>query len=403
MRVGAVRGVLALSASVALGLTGCAQSGFQRQADGTELRLVEQVRIDQNGNQVLPGVTRQAAPADPAGDGTAVCPPLSLATTATLSGPDATLGLGIRNGIQLAVDQHNTANPGCQIQLKTFDTERDRDKARGDAQQIVADAFTLGVIGPGFSNEALDTGDIFEQAGMVALTPSATNVELAEQNRRTFFRGLANDGVQGMAVANYMKRQLGSGSVCVLDDDTEYGDGLAEAVRQTLGAAADPACSTGVGPEDEDVAAAVDVVGQRAPDAVFFAGYHSRSATLVRALRDAGVSADFVSADGSKDREFVAAAGESARDAVLSCSCGPDVPEFAAAYTEKFGEPPGTFSAGGYDLGTILLNGVDAGARTRPALLEHVRNYQGQGLERQYQWAENGELTGTLVWIYKVQ
>ena len=35
----------------------------------------------------------------------------------------------IKNGIQLAVDKHNVANPGCQVQLKTFDTEGDPQKA----------------------------------------------------------------------------------------------------------------------------------------------------------------------------------------------------------------------------------------------------------------------------------
>lgn len=401
MRVGAVRGVLALSSAVVLGLAGCAQTSSERAGDDTGLRIVEQVRIDQNGNQVVPGATTAPPPAAPGGDGDAVCPPLSLATTATLSGPDAALGIGIRNGIQLAVDEHNSANPGCQIQLKTFDTEGNADKARADAQQIVEDAFTLGVIGPAFSTEVLDTGDIFDAAGMVAATASATAVALAGQGWGTFFRGLANDAVQGMAVANYMKRQLGSTSVCVLDDGTDYGTGLAEAVRQTLGAATDPACSIALDPGDP--AATVSTLEERSPDAVFFGGYHAPSAALVRALRDGGVSAAFVSADGSKDREFVAAAGEAARDAVLSCSCAPDNPDFVAAYTEKFGEPPGTFSAGGYDLGTILLNGIDSGARTRPALLDYVRNYSGQGLERQYQWAENGELTSTLIWIYKVQ
>ncbi|CAJ1502373.1 branched-chain amino acid ABC transporter substrate-binding protein [[Mycobacterium] burgundiense] len=398
---GAVRGVLALSAAACVVLAGCAQSSSGEQADASALQIVEQVRIDQNGDQVLPETTPARPPASPAGDGSAVCPPLSLATAATLTGPDAALGRGVTNGIQLAVDDHNAANPGCQVQLKTFDTEGDPDTARENAQQIVEDAFTLGVVGPGFSTEAMATGEIFDRAGMVAATPSATSVALADQGWRTFVRGLANDGVQGMAVANYIKKQLGAGAVCVVDDGTDYGTGLAQAVREILGPTADPGC--GVALDAGAPADAATAIKERNPDAVFFAGYYSQSAPLVRALRDAGVTADFVSADGSKDPEFVTLAGESARDAVLSCSCGPDRPEFVTAYTEKFGQAPGTFSAGAYDLGTILLAGIDSGARTRPALLDFVQNYRGRGLEREYQWAENGELASTMIWIYKVQ
>ena len=64
---------------------------------------------------------------------------------------------------------------------------------------------------------------------------------------------------------------------------------------------------------------------------------------------------------------------------------------------------PGTYSAEGYDLGTILLKGIDSGAITRPALLDFVKNYNGQGVARKYQWTPTGELTTTLIWIYKVQ
>ena len=137
------------------------------------------------------------------------------------------MGINIKNGVQLAIDQHNAANPGCQVQLKTFDTEGDPQKATQIAPQIVDDAFTIGLIGPAFSGETKATGQVFDQAGLVAATASATNVTLSENGWKTFFRGLANDGVQGPSVANYLKNNLGNKKVCVVDDSTDYGLGLA--------------------------------------------------------------------------------------------------------------------------------------------------------------------------------
>jgi branched-chain amino acid transport system substrate-binding protein len=123
----------------------------------------------------------------------------------------------------------------------------------------------------------------------------------------------------------------------------------------------------------------------------------------VQQLRDGGVTATFVSGDGTKDPEFVKQAGASSKDALLSCPCGPATKEFADEYTKKFGEEPGTYSTEGYDLGTIMMKGIDSGAITRPALLDFFRNYQGQGVARKYQWTNTGELTTTLIWMYKVQ
>ena len=50
-----------------------------------------------------------------------------------------------------------------------------------------------------------------------------------------------------------------------------------------------------------------------------------------------------------------------------------------------------------------MLKGIDSGKITRPDLLEFVRTYNGQGVGRKYQWTPTGELTSTLIWIYKVQ
>ena len=95
--------------------------------------------------------------------------------------------------------------------------------------------------------------------------------------------------------------------------------------------------------------------------------------------------------------------GQAAKDAVLSCPCGPASGTFVDAYTKALGQAPGTYSVEAYDAATILLKGIDSGAITRPALLDFVTGYNGQGLARTYQWTDTGELTSNLIWIYKVQ
>ncbi|AHC26248.1 MULTISPECIES: branched-chain amino acid ABC transporter substrate-binding protein [Mycobacteriaceae] len=386
---------------MALAIAGCSQSTPEEEAAQTNLKIVEKVQIDENGGEVA--ATAGATPADPAGDGKASCPPVSLAMAGALNGPDAALGINIRNGVQLAVDKHNAANPGCQVQLKTFDTEGDPQKASNIAPRIIEDQYTIGLIGPAFSGETKATGGVFDQAGLAAVTASATNVTLSENGWKTFFRGLANDGVQGPSVANYLKNTLGHKKVCVVDDSTDYGLGLATAVRDTLGPVADSACNISVKKGDKDFSAAVTQINGAAPDSVFFGGYYAEAAPLVQQLRDSGFGGTFVSADGSKDNEFVKQAGESAKGALLACPCGPATGSFAQEYTDKFGQEPGTYSTEGYDLGTILLKGIDSGAITRPALLDYVRNYKGQGVAREYQWTPVGELTSTLIWVYDVQ
>jgi branched-chain amino acid transport system substrate-binding protein len=289
------------------------------------------------------------------------------------------------------------------VQLKPFDTEGDPQKATGIAPQIIDDQYTVGLVGPAFSGETKATGTVFDQAGLVATTASATNVTLSENGWKTFFRGLANDGVQGPSVANYLKNTLGYKKICVVDDSSDYGLGLAQAVRETLGPVADSGCNISTKKDDKDFSAAVTQIKGVGPDAIFYSGYYAGASLFVQQLKDGGVTATFVSADGTKDPEFVKQAGAASKDAILACPCGPPTGAFAEDYKKAFGQDAGTYSSEGYDLGTILLKGIDGGAITRPALLDFVKNYDGQGVARKYQWTDKGELTTTLIWIYKVQ
>ena len=178
---------------------------------------------------------------------------------------------------------------------------------------------------------------------------------------------------------------------------------LAQAIRETLGPVADSACNISVKKGDKDFSAAVTQIKGAAPDAIFYSGYYAEAATFAQQLKDGGVTATFASADGTKDPEFVKQGGEATKGAILSCPCGPASKQFAEEYTKKFGQEPGTYSTEGYDLGTIMLKGIDSGAITRPALLDFVKNYNGQGVARNYQWSPTGELTTNLIWIFKVQ
>ena len=403
MRGVVTRSAIAAGAAVlTIGMAGCAkQSAPSENAARSDLQIVAQMPVDQNGSEVK--LEAGANPANPAGDGKASCPPLAIAMAGPLTGADAPFGDNVRDGAELAVEQHNAANPDCQVQLKTFDTEGDPQKATGVAPQIVDDASILGLVGPTWSGETKATGSAFDQAGLVALTPSATNPALSEQGWKTFFRGLSSDSVQGPSLANYLKNKLGVKKVCVVDDSTDAGVGQTRAIADTLGPIADPACRISVKKGDKDFSAAVTQIKDQTPDAVVFASYYTEGALLLQQLREAGYTGLFSGPDGLKDPQFIKAAGEAAKDAVLSCPCGPATGDFADQYTKAFGQAPGTYSVEAYDAATILLKGIDSGAVTREALVDFVRTYDGQGVARKYQWTPTGELTSNLIWIYKVQ
>ncbi|WP_408638729.1 branched-chain amino acid ABC transporter substrate-binding protein [Nocardia gipuzkoensis] len=401
-------GVLAVGAAAALVLTGCSDKSTSSGSDssGTNgaggLSIQPVLQVDQQGKEVPKADA--AAAADPAGDGKATCAPgTAVAMAGALTGPDAALGINIVNGVKLALDKHNKANPGCKIELKQFDTEGDPQKATQVIPQIVNDRSIIGLVGPAFSGETKATGKILSDAGLVSVTSSATNATLTQNGWTTFFRGLANDDVQGPSVAKYLVNTAGFKKVCVIQDNTDYGTGLAKSITEGLGAAADPACAASIKKGDKDFSATVTKVAAANPDAIFYSGYYSEGAPLAQQLKSGGVKAVFVSADGTNDPQFVAQAGSAAKGAKLSCPCGPAPENFAKDYEALNGQAPGVYSVEAYDLTTILAKGIDGGKVTRPDLLDYVRTYDGAGLARQYKWNPNGELSNALIWVYEVK
>lgn len=384
---------LVVTAVASLGLAGCGGVSNEQNNAG-----------DGGGSTpAAPAPTAAADAADPRGDGNAQCSNVSLAYIGTIAGQNAALGIAIRNGVKLAVDQHNSANPNCQVTLKEFDTEGSPDRAPGVVTQAINDPTIMGVVGLPFSGESKAVGATFNEAGLVTITPSATNPDLAKNGWKTFFRALGNDAVQGPAAAKFLTEKLNAQKVCVIRDDSEYGIGLANMVKQGLGDKL--VCEDQVKTGQKEFSATVGKIEGADPDAIFYAGYYTEAAPFAQQLRDAGVEAKLVAPDGVKDDEFVKNAGEAAEGAYLTCPCVPAdaFTEFTNAYREAYGVDPSTYSAEGYDAATILLKALDKGLKTRQAVLDFVKNYEGQGLTKAFKWDANGELTDTPVWTYRVE
>ena len=172
--------------------------------------------------------------ADGGTDGAKACD-LKIGFFGALTGDAANLGINIKNGAKLAVNQYNEKNADCKVTLVTFDSQGDPSVAPGLAQKAVTDKKLVGVVGPAFSGESKAANPIFDKAGLNIISASATNPALSENGWKTFHRVLGNDDTQGPAAAKYIKDTLKAEKAFVIDDSSEYGKGLADIVRKDLG------------------------------------------------------------------------------------------------------------------------------------------------------------------------
>jgi branched-chain amino acid transport system substrate-binding protein len=325
-----------------------------------------------------------------------------------LSGGNSQLGINIRDGAKLAVDKYNSENASCKVELVNKDSAGNPDQAPALAQSLVQDAKVLGVVGPAFSGESKVANPILSEAGVVIITPSATNPTLANNGWKTFHRGLGNDASQGPAAASYLKNDLKVAKAFVIDDASEYGKGLAEEFKKGMGAG--NVIGTAVVKEQQvDFAAVVQQIIAAKAEAVFFGGYVREAAPFLKQLREAGSKAKFVAGDGVKESVLVTGAGAAnAEGAILTCPCVPGDKAkgtFATDYKAATGREASTYSAEAFDAANILLAGIKAGSTTRVKLNDFVNKYEGEGVTTKFKFEPNGEIApeSVAVWAYVVK
>jgi branched-chain amino acid transport system substrate-binding protein len=351
-----------------------------------------------------PVTTMASGSTTPSTDAGVTCDGVKLAFMGALSGDNGALGTNMINGAQIAIDEFNAANPNCQVEFDTsYDSQGDPAQATPLADQIVNDSAIIGLIGPGFSGETKATMPKFEEAGLPMITPGATNALLSTNGWTMFHRILANDDKQAPGVVKLIKDTIGATKVGVIDDASEYGKGLADSVRSGLGDK--KVADDTIDPKASDFSAAVNKMKGAGVDTVFYGGYYAEAAKLVQQMRDAGLTATFVSGDGSLDKAFVDNAGPAAEGAYLTATGAPaDVnADFQAAFNAKYGTDPALYSPEAYDCAKVFLAGIAAGNVTRADLAAFVSAYDAPGITKQIKFDATGEPLGDAVYYYVVE
>jgi len=322
-----------------------------------------------------------------------------IGTMGALSGDFATIGEPIHQGVEYAVEELNAAGElGCTLELASEDSQGNPDQAPALAQSLVENEELVAIVGPYFSGETLATGEIFSESGIAFVSPSATNETIDDQGYETFFRAVADDGVQGPVAGEYLN-SLG-GTVAIVHDNQDYSKGLADAVAETVSDGAGPFI---INPEETDYSSVVQQVADANPDLVFYGGYSAQAGPLLQQLRQGGVEATFVSDDGTKDATFGELAGDSAEGAQVTCPCVdplgiPEAEAFVSGINETYDRNPGTFAADAYDATNMVaqvLGEQDAGAdieEVRAAIVEGMAAMNYEGIAKTYAFTETGNL-----------
>src|SRR5687768_7612847 len=162
---------------------------------------------------------------------------VKIGSASPLTGPQAHIGIDIRNGVQLAVDDANAAGVEIggrkvKLELVVEDDEANPTKAATVAQKLV-DSKVAAVVGHFNSGASIPASKIYSDAGIPQISPGSTNPKYTQQGFKTTFRVVAHDDQQGPVLGRFAVQNLKAKKVAVIDDSTAYGQGLADAFEKT--------------------------------------------------------------------------------------------------------------------------------------------------------------------------
>ncbi len=295
-----------------------------------------------------------------------------------LTGPISHVGKDEQFGAQLALDDANAkgislAGQKVKFELMSEDDQADPRTATTVAQRLV-DAGVKGVIGHVTSGAAIPASRIYEQAGIPAITPSSTSPKLTRQGYKTTYRVIANDTQQGSAMAKFATGVLKAQRIAVIDDRTAYGQGLADALVDSLKQLGiKPVGREFTNDKATDFAAILTKLKAAKPDAIFYGGMDAQGAPLLKQMKQLGITAKYLGGDGACTAEMIKIAGAAMSGDVYCTQAGipmdrmPAGKAFNERFTKRFSVPVQLYAPYSYDAANALIEAMKLANSSDPA------------------------------------
>jgi branched-chain amino acid transport system substrate-binding protein len=353
---------------------------------------------------------------------------VKIGVIAPLSGDLSALGLGIRNGVQLAINQANKDNKvkGWKLEIAAEDDTAKADVGAQVATKLASDSEVAAVVGTLNSSVALQVAPILEKANIVQVSPANTGVELtgrdnlANQTRRykNYFRVSTTDDIQGPFAANYASKELNAKTVVIIHDKKTYGQGLAEAFKGQFekngGKVADLET---INPGDKDFSAVLSKIKPYNPDLIFYGGEFPEASLISSQAKQQGIKAPLMGGDGVYSSKYFETAGDAAiGDLVTSVGAPTDeldsAKDFVTAYNadpELKKDPYEAYGAYAYDAANVIIEAmskvlpsakaIDDATRTK--LIDAVQNVSIDGVTGKVAFDKFGDTTTKILTVYK--
>jgi branched-chain amino acid transport system substrate-binding protein len=324
-----------------------------------------------------------------------------------LSGRAAVPGEQQEVGAQKAIEHLNNKGGvlGKKIVAISLDDACEPRQAKAVARQLVSEGVVL-VVGHGCSATSLAVSKIYEEAGIIMISPGSTNPKVTDEGGDNVFRVIGRDDQQGTIAGDYLADNHSNSKIAIMHDSTAYGLDLAEFTKHQLNKrGVTEVMFDSYIPDQKDYKPLVEKLVNKKIDVLYIGGYMADVGIIARQAKKELPNLRLFSADTLANVQFLIVAGEAGVG--TSFTFGPDMrlkPEaqdVAAAIREEDAYEPEGFTLYAYSAVQAWAQAVKQASSLKPrAVIKALREGSFDTVIGKIGFDEKGDATGidTFVW-----
>ncbi len=241
-----------------------------------------------------------------------------------ITGPSAATGAQMKNGVDQAAEDINKTGGilGQKITVEYGDDVSDPKQGVSVANKFAGDGVKF-VIGNYNSGVTIPSSEVYQENGILEISPASTNPTVTERKMWNIFRVCGRDDQQGKVAGAYILKHFKGKKIAVVHDKTTYGKGLADETKKAINTGGmKEVLYEGINTGEKDYSALVSKIKQSGADLVYFGGLYTEGGLIVRQMRDQGVKAPLMGGDGITSDEFASVGGPGVEGTLMTY--GPD-------------------------------------------------------------------------------
>src|SRR5215208_3319337 len=298
--------------------------------------------------------------------------PIHIAYAMVISGPDETLGIDSRTGVEVAVALKGKVL-NHDVQLTGEDDGCSAEGGQAAGTKLAADPSIVAVIGTSCSSAARVAVPLLSQAGFVIISASNTAPDLTKagdpNQHPGYMRTAHNDEVQGAAAAHFAFDKMGVKKAATVHDGSLYAQSLQEVFAKTfkeLGG--EITTQEAVDPNATDFKSVLTSIASGAPEFIYHPIFVKAGALIINQAKQVPGLEDvyLMGADGMFSPDIPEGAGDAVEGVFVS---SPDTAAYSGDYKTVFlpkykelsgvEEPVSIFHAHAYDATNMIFAAIE--------------------------------------------